>query len=178
MGKHQELIDRLRKHEGDYHTGKTQDFCAVCNDCGTAAMEIIELEQERNTLKARLEHLLLSETISQYDAKNHCGGYIYDICGLDQRIEARAELETTLREVRAERDELINENAMLRKQLELCCDVVEPPECATDRAAPAVQYICDRRACEVCNFECKYTEDIRHAKHFELFGRDMYEQEG
>lgn len=171
MGNHKGLIDRLRKYSRDYVDGRTQDFSEVFDDCIIAAnaLDVViaerdDLEQECNTLKARLEHLLLSDTVSKYDAKNHCGGYLLDIGGLDRIITAR--------------NELINENTMLRKQLELCCDVVEPPECADERAAPAVQYICDRRACEVCNFECKYTEDIRHAKHFELFERTMFEQEG
>lgn len=157
MGNNKELIERLRKHEADYHTGKTQDFCAVCNDCGTAAMEIVELERERNTLKARLEHLLLSETISRYDAKNRCGGYVLEIGELDHCAEDRLALLAEVEELRAR------------------CKVFETDERAPD---PAVLYICDRRACEACNFECKYTQDIRHAKHFELFERTMYEQEG
>ena len=38
-----------------------------------------------------------------------------------------------------------------------------------------IRYICDRRACEVCDPNCRVTKDIRHAKNFELKGRAMVE---
>ena len=31
----------------------------------------------------------------------------------------------------------------------------------------AILYLCDRKACEICNEECKHTSDIRHAINFE-----------
>ena len=34
--------------------------------------------------------------------------------------------------------------------------------------ALSVLYLCDRRKCDRCNPECKHTEDVRHAKHFEV----------
>lgn len=40
-----------------------------------------------------------------------------------------------------------------------------------------IRYICDRRACEVCDPDCRATKDIRHAKNFELMGRIMVEVE-
>lgn len=41
------------------------------------------------------------------------------------------------------------------------------PEPAPDPAM-AVLYLCDRRKCDKCNHECRHTEDVRHAKHFEV----------
>ena len=38
-------------------------------------------------------------------------------------------------------------------------------------------YLCDRRACEKCNPECKLTDDARHAKNFQMFGNDIREIE-
>lgn len=32
-------------------------------------------------------------------------------------------------------------------------------------------YICDRKKCEHCNSECKYTSDVTHAAHFESIDR-------
>ena len=32
-------------------------------------------------------------------------------------------------------------------------------------------YICDRKKCERCNVECKYTSDVTHAAHFESIDR-------
>lgn len=46
-----------------------------------------------------------------------------------------------------------------------------------DKADADILYICDRRACEVCDPNCRATKDIRHAKHFELMGRTMVEVE-
>lgn len=43
----------------------------------------------------------------------------------------------------------------------------------TDR----VIYLCDRRACAKCSPECKHTNDIRHAKNFEMTGDLFIEQE-
>lgn len=163
MGNNKEMIARLRQHKDDYyHHAYGYNYLSVCADCGEAAdlleklvEERADLERERNILKARLEHLLLSDTISKYDAKNCCGGYVLDIGGLDKELEERAALRAEVATLRGIRDSV---------------NVAMP--------APEVFYICDRRACEVCNFECKYTEDIRHAKHFELFERTFYEQEG
>ena len=167
MGDNKELIERLRKHCDDYKKGYNQNYIDVCFDCGTAAevlesviSERDELERERNTLKARLEHLLLSNTVSRYDALNHCGGYVLDIGGLDKENEERIALLAEVKELRA------------------WCDNINMPAPDPVPVVPEVFYICDRRACEVCTFECKYTGDIRHAKHFELFERTFYEQEG
>lgn len=42
-----------------------------------------------------------------------------------------------------------------------------------------VLYLCDKRACDRCNPECKYTEDIRHARNFELgAGKNVYTEKG
>lgn len=38
-------------------------------------------------------------------------------------------------------------------------------------------YLCDRRACEHCSPECEHTEDVRHAKNFQMFGNDIREIE-
>lgn len=42
---------------------------------------------------------------------------------------------------------------------------------------PHILYLCDRRACENCNAECKYTTDIKHAKNYELNGNTFVEVE-
>ena len=39
----------------------------------------------------------------------------------------------------------------------------------------AILYICDRKACENCNKECKHTTDIRHAANFEQYHADGVE---
>ena len=39
----------------------------------------------------------------------------------------------------------------------------------------AILYICDRKACENCNKECKHTTDIRHAVNFEQYHADGVE---
>ncbi|MEG2332811.1 MAG: hypothetical protein RSB62_11005 [Bacteroides sp.] len=39
-----------------------------------------------------------------------------------------------------------------------------------------VLYICDRRACNQCNPECMHTNDISHAKDFELLHDVFVEQ--
>lgn len=31
-----------------------------------------------------------------------------------------------------------------------------------------ILYLCDRRACETCHTECNHTEDIRHARNFQM----------
>ena len=46
-----------------------------------------------------------------------------------------------------------------------------------DKADADILYICDRRACEVCDPNCRVTKDIRHAKNFELFGNRFVEKD-
>ena len=41
---------------------------------------------------------------------------------------------------------------------------------------PAINYICDRRACTECHPECSHTTDIRHAQNFELVGDGIFEK--
>ncbi|OUQ18613.1 hypothetical protein B5E80_17955 [Flavonifractor sp. An135] len=38
------------------------------------------------------------------------------------------------------------------------------------RASPEVLYECDRRACQKCNPQCRFTKDIRHAANFQMTG--------
>lgn len=38
-----------------------------------------------------------------------------------------------------------------------------------------ILYLCDRRACELCNIECYHTSDIAHARSFENVGGDLIE---
>lgn len=46
-----------------------------------------------------------------------------------------------------------------------------------DKTDAEILYICDQRACEVCDPNCRVTKDIRHAKNFVLKGRAMVEVE-
>lgn len=39
----------------------------------------------------------------------------------------------------------------------------------------AILYLCDRKACENCNSECKHTTDIQHAVNFEQYHADGVE---
>lgn len=40
-----------------------------------------------------------------------------------------------------------------------------------------VLYLCDRRACQICNKDiCSYTSDIRHAVNFEKFADGDYRE--
>lgn len=156
MGNHKGLIDRLRKHSRDYVDGRTQDFSEVIDDCIIAAnaldvaiAERDDLEKECNTLRARLEHLLLSVTVRRFDAKNG-GQYIRDIRELDKLLD----------------------NAVTVSP-DLACGLLE---CTS---APDVFFLCDRTACENCNSECKHTSNIEHAKNFKIIadGRAYFEQE-
>lgn len=36
---------------------------------------------------------------------------------------------------------------------------------------PKIFYVCDRKKCEHCSAECKYTSDITHAANFEAVDR-------
>lgn len=45
-----------------------------------------------------------------------------------------------------------------------------------DKIIKKVLYICDRRACNKCNPECMHTNDISHAKNFELLDDVFVEQ--
>lgn len=41
-----------------------------------------------------------------------------------------------------------------------------------------IHFLCDRRACDFCKNEegnCMHTPDVRHAKNFQMVGRDFYE---
>lgn len=57
--------------------------------------------------------------------------------------------------------------------------VIETVEAGMKETEPMIRYLCDHRACGSCggNGEefCNYTPDIRHAKNFELFGKDFFE---
>lgn len=40
-----------------------------------------------------------------------------------------------------------------------------------------IQYLCDGKACESCNNECKHTTDISHARNFIKRGDTYIERE-
>lgn len=46
--------------------------------------------------------------------------------------------------------------------------IAELEAAANVPAAPRVLYLCDRRACQKCNPECRLTADLRHAANFEV----------
>lgn len=53
----------------------------------------------------------------------------------------------------------------------------EPVNAVEKTPTMSVLYLCDRRKCDRCNPECKRTEDVRHAKHFEVGEYGGYIQE-
>lgn len=78
---------------------------------------------------------------------------------LDEVNEERAELRRRI-------EELVDKYAA-EAECEPCEDCEQTP---CDEAHPAlhVLYICDRRRCDTCNPECNHTDDVRHAKNFEV----------
>lgn len=158
------LVEALRKHKSDYDEGRTQNFYNICCDCKAAADVIDSLTAELyeeidriSWLRLRLEHLLISETIRDYDERDSATGtYARDIRTLDVQMKRLDEF------IRAERDR------------DECNNV------AWDEAALGVLYVCDRRKCNTCNPECMHTEDVRHAKNFEVaeYGNMIMEREG
>ena len=50
-------------------------------------------------------------------------------------------------------------------------------ECISEmEKRPDVVFICDRRACSKCNPECHLTDDIRHAKNFQVGPNGIFEE--
>ena len=41
---------------------------------------------------------------------------------------------------------------------------------------PDIVFTCDRRACSKCNSECHLTNDIRHAKNFQVGPNGIFEE--
>lgn len=56
---------------------------------------------------------------------------------------------------------------------------VEHIETDTEKNESRIFYQCDHRACDSCagyaEGNCDHTSDIRHAKNFEMIGKDFYE---
>lgn len=101
------LVEALRKHKSDYDEGRTQNFYNVCSDCKAAADVIDSLTAELyeeidriSRLRLRLEHLLLSETIRDYDERDSATGtYARDIRMLDKRMHYLEELKKKYYEI-------------------------------------------------------------------------------
>ena len=90
-------------------------------------------------------------------------------------VHAADAIETLSNGINAYSDEAFKraqECADLRRRIaELVEKYEKEAACAPDPApapSPATLYICDRRACDRCNPDCKHTTDIRHAYHFEV----------
>lgn len=67
----------------------------------------------------------------------------------------------------------------LDRQMELLEELLDERKNATSELC--VMYLCDRRKCTICREDCTHTEDVRHAKNFELSKQHysmMIEKEG
>jgi len=42
---------------------------------------------------------------------------------------------------------------------------------------PKIFYLCDRKACERCSYDCHYTSDINHAVNFKKVYEDYWEHD-
>lgn len=57
------------------------------------------------------------------------------------------------------------------------CDCQKKPNLKIVCVSNPPVYVCDRRACNTCNPDCRHTTDIRHAENFALFMDMMVEKE-
>lgn len=146
---------RIESERATYQKEKLQEQML---DSGEALQNVINArDNEIKALNARLSHLLESDYIKQFDMVDpKTREYAKPIREADEIVQA---LQETVDGLYKKVDDLI------RARTEPA-----PPE------HPKVFYVCDRRACEKCDPDCKYTSDITHAVNFELDNADMLEK--
>ena len=74
-------------------------------------------------------------------------------------------------------DGLTGEYNRIREHLEKNSTDPDADVPQEDKTNVGILYICDRRACEICDPNCRMTKDIRHAKNFELMGNRFVEKD-